>query len=176
MEVELAQRLRDLRDRQQWTVAEMAYRTGLPKRTLDKYMLREGASLPGFEALTAMSKGLGVSLDWLVFGSEPASSLASLIAQRASTEVSRAVFEAMHRMARTKEQAVQDGDRLFGMYPEQWAAEVGHRVKDQVAGLVASGETHDTLSHWIGRDNERQSELTSELIELMRSKTASRHD
>ena len=82
-------RLRTLRDRNGWTVADMAERTGIPKRTLDKYMLRSGASLPGFEALCSLSHGLCVSLDWLVFGSEGASEGAELIAERACHALSK---------------------------------------------------------------------------------------
>ena len=57
MNNEIALRLRKLRDQSGWTVADMAERTGIPKRTLDKYMLRTGASLPGFDALCSLSKG-----------------------------------------------------------------------------------------------------------------------
>ena len=43
---DFAARLRDLRDDNGWTTAEMSYLSGLPKRSLEKYMLRDGASLP----------------------------------------------------------------------------------------------------------------------------------
>lgn len=52
-----------------WTVAELAVESGIPKRTLDKYLARNG-SLPGFAAIRALSRALNVSCDWLVFGDD----------------------------------------------------------------------------------------------------------
>lgn len=166
MASDLSERLRQLRDRERWTVTEMAYLTGLPKRTIDKYMLRDGASLPGFEALTALSTGLGVSLDWLVFGEEVAAETTGLIAHRASTEVAANVFEGLHRIAQSGQKSPVEGDRFYGLYPEQWAAEVGHRVLARARELAASGESRDALRHWLGRSDERLNEVFTEWFEI----------
>lgn len=60
-------RLRELRENRRITTQIMSDATGIPKRTLESYMLRKNAALPGLEALKRLSVGLGVSLDWLVF-------------------------------------------------------------------------------------------------------------
>lgn len=61
----ISDRLRALKDQQGWTAQQMADATGMSRRTLESYMKRENAALPGLEALCQISRGLGVSLDWL---------------------------------------------------------------------------------------------------------------
>lgn len=67
---EFSRRLRHLRNKNDWTVQEMSEMTGIPKRTLDKYMLKGDAPQPGLEAIVRIASGLGVSLDWLLLGEE----------------------------------------------------------------------------------------------------------
>lgn len=67
---EFSRRLRHLRNQNDWTVQEMSEMTGIPKRTLDKYMLKENAPQPGLDAIVRIASGLGVSLDWLLLGEE----------------------------------------------------------------------------------------------------------
>lgn len=43
----------------------MADAVGMFRLTLESYMKRENAALPGLEALCQIARGLGVSLDWL---------------------------------------------------------------------------------------------------------------
>ena len=67
---EFSRRLRHLRNKNDWTVQDMSEMIGIPKRTLDKYMLKEDAPQPGLDAIVRIAKGLGVSLDWLLLGEE----------------------------------------------------------------------------------------------------------
>lgn len=67
---DFSRRLRHLRNINDWTVQEMAEMTGVPKRTLDNYMLKKNAPQPGLDALVKIAVGLGVSLDWLLLGEE----------------------------------------------------------------------------------------------------------
>jgi transcriptional regulator with XRE-family HTH domain len=164
MASDLAQRLRTLRDRERWTVADMAYKTGIPKRTLDKYMLREGASLPGFEAVLALSQGLGVSLDWLLLGEERSAELSALLANHASTEAGKTIFEGLHRFAREGTPAL-DGEMLFGLHPEVWAAELGARIAEVAKELAREGVSAATLQERLRQDSERLNETLQDRLE-----------
>ena len=163
MSDDLSFRLRSLRDKRQWTVADMAERTGIPKRTLDKYMLRNNAILPGYEALLSLSKGLGVSLDWLVFGAESVSEVSKLIAEMAATKVSRQYFETILRELQKAKVLDPSEEVLFGLSPEMWAGDMGTRVGEAVQDIAAGGITLEELLNWSDRNFERQGELVKDM-------------
>ncbi len=166
MELDISNRLRQLRDSRGWTVSEMSYRTGIPKRTLDKYMAREGASMPGLEALALLSKGLGVSLDWLVFGiGGPSGASTELLVNRSATTASLAVFEAVMRHLSKGYPGIFKDEELLGLSLDGWAAEVGERAMDEARGLLERGVTREDLELW------KQSR-TERLIELSQDKAA----
>lgn len=52
-------------------VKELAHRTGIPKQTLDKYLLTNG-SMPPADKAVAIAHALGVSVEYLVSGRKPA--------------------------------------------------------------------------------------------------------
>lgn len=97
----IAHQIRTLRARHGWTTQDMAEKTGLPKRTLDSYMRRENPPLPGLEALRKMAVGLGVSLDWLVFGEDFGGArgylLAHMSARRAALPIVKNLYEAIEQ-------------------------------------------------------------------------------
>lgn len=159
MSSEVSNRLRELRDRNSWTVADMSERTGIPKRTLDKYMLRQGASLPGLEALCALSRGLGVSLDWLVFGAPAASESVELIADRAADHVVSLFAETLLRCQREGRADLITGERILNLSPEEWAADLGLRAADKAGAILAEGATKEDLLRWRAARAERLTEL-----------------
>ena len=161
---DLAHRLRALRDQKNWTVADMAERTGIPKRTLDKYMLRSGASLPGFDALCALSKGLGVSLDWLVFGAESASKGVELIAERAASHVVQLFVETLIRYGMEGEPNLVRANTVLRLAPEEWAADLGIRAGEKARSLVCEGTTLEDHLEWKHRRSERVTGLLRERI------------
>lgn len=162
-------RLRALRDDNGLTVADMAERTGIPKRTLDKYMLRSNPSLPGFDALISLSKGLGVSLDWLVFGEEFSSEGVELLSNMAATKTALMVFETfMHAHANGKRPLV-DGEELFGLTPEEWADAFGCYVGDAAKALAKRGITRKELLVWKASRKERASEMVKDRFERFRA-------
>ena len=167
MQTSLADRLRNLQERNNWTVADMADRTGIPKRTLDKYLLRDGASLPGFDALCALSKGLGVSLDWLVFGADAASEPIELIADKAADTIARMFFTGILRLGKDKQkrESFFSAEALMGLTPEEWAADIGLRAGEEAAKLIQEGTTRAELSFWREARKERMVELLSGRIE-----------
>jgi transcriptional regulator with XRE-family HTH domain len=164
---DLSSRLRELRDRNGWTVADMAERTGIPKRTLDKYMLRSCASLPGLEAICALSSGLGVSLDWLVFGSEGSSTATGLIVRKASSYAVRLFTETMLREHIAGNHRIISGERILNLTPEQWAIDLGLRAQEEAQSLIASGVTLAELLVWEAAQKERASELFNDMVEQL---------
>lgn len=55
-------RLERIRDERRWSIAEMARHAGLPARTMEGYFR---GHKPGLDALVAMARGFGVTLDFL---------------------------------------------------------------------------------------------------------------
>lgn len=123
----------------------MAERTGIPKRTLDKYMLRSSANLPGFDALLALSKGLGVSLDWLAFGSDFVSEGSELLAAVAAEETGLQYFELIYREAKAGKKPLVEREELLGLTPEAWAFDLGVRAGEKAKDLAARGITRQEL-------------------------------
>lgn len=161
---DVAHRLRELRDQKHWTVADMAERTGLPKRTLDKYMLRAGASLPGFDALCALSKGLGVSLDWLVFGADSAGEGVELFAERAAHHVVKLFSETLINYHLEGRNPIVSADSILNLAPEEWAADLGFRAGEKARELVAAGTTKEDLLTWRHLCLERIQELVRDRV------------
>lgn len=159
MQADFAARLRQLRDQNNWTVAEMAERTGIPKQTLDKYLLRTGASLPSFEGLIALSRGLGVSLDWLVLGSEGVTDTTELLVRRCAATVSQAHFEALLREYHEGKRPIFDGEEILSLTPEEWAGDIGLRAGAKARELAANGVTKSDLLDWSEAESERTTEL-----------------
>jgi len=52
-------------------VKELAHKTGIPKQTIDKYLLSSG-SIPPADKAVAIAKTLGVSVEYLVTGRKTA--------------------------------------------------------------------------------------------------------
>ena len=170
--LDLASKLRDLRDKNGWTVADMAERTGIPKRTLDKYMLRSGASLPGFEAICALAKGLGVSLDWLALGAETAGEGMELIAERTAYNAVMTFAETIvHHSASDHVKVVEDGN-ILGLELEVWAADLGPRAGEQARELAAAGTSKEDLLTWRQQRLERIQEMVRDRVARMTSSAA----
>ncbi|MGP9790040.1 hypothetical protein [Roseinatronobacter sp. NSM] len=66
MKAVFSDRLRQLKDELAATAQEMADQSGIPKRTLEKYMLKSGAASPGIEVIQTICTTFEVSADWLL--------------------------------------------------------------------------------------------------------------
>lgn len=77
---EFVRRLEQLRDGNQWSIAEMARQADLPKRSMENYFK---GHKPGLDALVRMARGFGVTVDFLVGHGSPS-----------GTQVERIVYEA----------------------------------------------------------------------------------
>lgn len=153
----------------------MAERTGIPKRTLDKYMLREGASLPGFEALCALSKGLGVSLDWLVFGAEGSSRAIEVMALRAAHDAVLVLMETLLAEYKRQNPEFVVEERILDLTPEHWAQDMAWRVAEDVRKQAEQGVTLEELLNWELRMKARSSEVLRDLIEYSKSRSSAGH-
>lgn len=63
---EFSQRLRDLKEQHRLTTAQLADRTRIPKRTLDKYLAKDSTTQPGVDSVRAICRAFGTSADWLL--------------------------------------------------------------------------------------------------------------
>lgn len=164
---DLAFRLRGLRDRNNWTVADMAERTGIPKRTLDKYMLRQDSSLPGFDALCSLSKGLGVSLDWLILGAESAGESVDLLVERSAYEVVTMMAETLIRYHLEGRSNLVSETAVLGLTPEEWAADLGMRAGEFAVDLLRNGTSREQLLVWKSARTERVLEILRERMDVV---------
>ncbi|MCU0912419.1 MAG: helix-turn-helix domain-containing protein [Rhodobacteraceae bacterium] len=167
MTLDVSARLRALREENGWTVADMAERTGIPKRTLEKYMLRTGGSLPGLDALVSLSRGLGVSLDWLVFGEEIAGETMELVATRAAAEVSAALFETLVREHRERGASIVQGEEVLRLTVDEWSLWIGETVGEKARELVSEGASKEKLLTWRAAKREQAHEFFMDRFQKM---------
>jgi len=125
----------------------MAVRTGIPKRSLEKYMLRRGANFPRQDSLIALSRGLGVSIDYLVRGSEAVSRGTELLVEKAATEEAVKFFSTLVEHHSTGKSVFQD-EEIMGLSPEEWGADLGVRVAERAKQMAAEGATMEELLEW----------------------------
>jgi transcriptional regulator with XRE-family HTH domain len=150
---------------------DMAERTGIPKRTLDKYLLREGASLPGFDALCAMSKGLGVSLDWLVLGADFASEGVNLLAERSAYEIVKMMAQTILKYQVDGKVDLFDQGLLLNMDPEEWGYALGFEAGEFASKLVREGVTKSDLLIWREGRKQRAIERIQDRLEALKAGT-----
>ncbi|TCM79650.1 helix-turn-helix domain-containing protein [Rhodovulum steppense] len=161
MDQDLSARLRDLKEAHGWTAKEMGEMIGIPKRTMESYMRPRDAAYPGVDALRKLATGLGVSLDWLVFGAECAgrrsASLAKLVTLSAAREVLPDLFQAIDRVddEPLEEQFV--GGRTAG----EWAEALATIAAERAFNVASLGATSEALEHF-----ERRFELKAALERL----------
>jgi len=84
-------------------VKELAYATGIPKRTLDKYLLANGA-MPAADKAVAIAHTLGVSVEYLVTGKKAAQAKA---AQVASSPEMRSISNCVEPLSYEKRKIVE---------------------------------------------------------------------
>ena len=143
---EIAKRLRSIQQSNDWTVQEMADPTGLPKRSLENYMRKNDAQLPGVDALEIIAKGLGVSLDWLILGemnhSMTSAGMVRLCARAAVLPVLQSISHLM-RSELARDEAFGDGKLMF-VSPEELAMEIAADAGARAEALAGRGVTSET--------------------------------
>lgn len=168
---DLARRLRRIRDENNWTAADMAERSSIPKRTMEKYMLRDGASLPGFEALALMSKGFGVSLDWLFFGDGVVDERTALLVERATYDAAYKTFDLLvEHFSKGTPDIYKDGE-ILQHSPEEWALHIAHQAKVMATGKLKAGTSTEALLTWKAANSDMVGELMNRKFERFSAKT-----
>lgn len=149
----ISARLRLLKDQNGFTSQTMADAIGMSRRTLESYMRRENAPLPGIEALRQFAS-LGVSLDWLVCGENWAEIQAAMIVRVSAERASLAVF--------TNYLQAKDAGQTLPQ-PEFLALEVGTQAAQIASNYAKLGTTAVQMAVLL-----KQTEAQS--IESMRAK------
>lgn len=134
-----SERLRSLQAGNNWTVQDLADKTGISKRTLDKYLLKTGASQPGIDVVVKIAEALGVSLDWIVLGREIASTDLGRMTRLTAMAASQKAFEHILDNHKKGEKDTFIGDTIMGLTPIEWAAEVGWDAGERAHTLAKQG-------------------------------------
>jgi transcriptional regulator with XRE-family HTH domain len=163
----IASRLRHVKEQKGWTAGEMAELIGMSRRTLESYMRKENAPLPGVEALRQIALGLRLSLDWLVLGEEDASLgavlLVRLSAERAALPVLENLFEAQRRNLPVPE-------------PVYLAQEIGAGAATNAQMLVSSGMISVEIAQLIGRSTKQAEAVLKAKTDELRAQLAELRD
>lgn len=129
-----SERLRILKDELGATAQEMADRSGIPKRTLEKYMLKSGAASPGIEVVQTICTTFDVSADWLLgLSDKRGQGVSDIEATEVATRVviEHMIAEINHTQKYVEKTAggsvFKDG-RLYGCEPHELAADYAYRV------------------------------------------------
>lgn len=149
-ESSIASRLRQVKDQNGWTAGEMADRIGMSRRSLESYMRKENAPLPGVDALKQIALGLRISLDWLVLGDEDAALVGLLLVRLAAERAALPVLENL-----------MEAQRRNDPIPEAvyLAQEIGAHAAANAETLVTSGTTSVQIAQLI-RLSTKQAEGT----------------
>lgn len=142
---DISARLRLLRSGNDLTTQQMSDMTGIPKRTLESYMLKNNASLPGIEPLKRLSLGLDVSLDWLVFGGEkPAQDIARLT--RVTTRAAvLPILKTIQQIYRRGSASKFETDTILGLSPEDLAVEICSDAGNRAQAIFSQGASNNTV-------------------------------
>ncbi len=90
-ELVFSDRVRALKAERDLTVSQLSKETGIPKRTLEKYLRRSGAASPGVETIRTICTTYDISADWLLGLTDKSD---QAVSDAEATEVAaRAVFE-----------------------------------------------------------------------------------
>lgn len=154
-------RLRQLKDQNGWTAQEMADLIGMSRRTLESYMRRENAPLPGVDALRSIAKGTGVSLDWLILGDEHALIMAMLLARLASERAALPVLQNLLAAAKRNDQLP---------LAEYLAQEIGAGAAEKARFIHESGATSVQIARLLRQTIDETDKAQATLSEELRKR------
>ena len=118
-----------------------------------------------------MSKGLGVSLDWLVFGADFASEGIELLAERSAYEIVKMMAETILKYEGEGKVDLFDQGLLLNLDPEEWGFALGFEAGEFAAKLVREGITKSDLLTWKEGRKERAVERSRDRLEALKSGT-----
>ena len=88
-------------------VKELAHVTGIPKQTIDKYLLTSGCSMPPADKAVAIAQALGVSVEYLVTGKKAPNPDEKTLHRLLSPEM-RTIADCVEPLSREMRKTVED--------------------------------------------------------------------
>lgn len=124
--------LAQLRDAHQWSIAEMARRAGLPKRSMENYFK---GHKPGLDALVSMSQGFGVTVDFLV-GRTPAlgTSMETMVYEASYPTILSLVRRVGHYVSSGR--LIFKDETIFSEPYDQYARKEAQEVVERFASIL----------------------------------------
>lgn len=116
--------LEQLRDANQWSIAEMARQANLPKRSMENYFK---GHKPGLDALVTMARGFGVTVDFLVGHSSPTGTQVEKIVYEAAFPTILSVVRGIGLYTSDGRQVFK-GDTVFSQPIDRYADQQAHEV------------------------------------------------
>lgn len=132
-QLDFVQRLEQLRDANQWSIAEMARRAGIPKRSMENYFK---GHKPGLDALLSMAKGFGVPVDFLVGNSEASGTNHEALVYEAAYPVILGLVRRISLYVQDGRNVFQDGT-VFSMPLDKYADEEARDIVRRFAKMAA---------------------------------------
>jgi transcriptional regulator with XRE-family HTH domain len=117
-------RLEQLRDANQWSIAEMARRADLPKRSMENYFK---GHKPGLDALVSMARGFAVPVDFLVGHTSPTGAQIEKIVYEAALPTILSVVRTIGLYVAEGRQVFKD-ETVFSVPVERYADEEAREV------------------------------------------------
>jgi transcriptional regulator with XRE-family HTH domain len=119
-------------------VKELAHRTGIPKQTLDKYLLTNG-SMPPADKAVVIACALGVSVEYLVTGRKPAEG--KTWNQFLSPEL-RSIADCVEPLPREQRKLVEDAvAELIGLLQRPWVKNLWPSLRSRRSFYGCSGNS-----------------------------------
>lgn len=143
----IVSRLEQLRDANQWSIAEMARRAGLPRRSMENYFK---GHKPGYDALVSMADAFGVPLDFLVGlrdidvrivdgrlvdCTEPGGLKSEDIIERAARDELRGFLRFLVHLVERGQRPIKDG-RVLSRTPEDQAAVLAKQIAWRASSVL----------------------------------------
>lgn len=132
-------RLEQLRDANQWTIAEMARRAELPKRSMENYFK---GHKPGLDALVSMARGFAVPVDFLVGHTSPTGAQIERIVYEAALPTILSVVRRIGLYVAEGRQVYKD-ETVFSVPPERYADEEAQEVVRRFSSMFRYLERSD---------------------------------
>lgn len=126
-------RLEQLRDSNQWSIAEMARRAQLPKRSMENYFK---GHKPGLDALLSMAKGFGVPVDFLVGNSDAPGTSHETLVYEAAYPVILGLVRRISLHVQGGQSVFQEGT-VFALPIDKYADEEARDIARRFAKLAA---------------------------------------
>lgn len=165
-----SERLRALKAQKGLTALQMSAVTGVPQKSIEKYLLKSGSTSPSADAIVSISSALNVTSDWLLgLTDEQAQTLAdddaTEIAARSVIEQFIVFINQTHEHYKDfKDVGLFMDGKVFGADPSKLASDYAYQVLKLRSEITAGRVSPDVrIGH--PTDNERSVVLVPQSIQ-----------